>query len=376
MDPSNERSSAERPNTIGLGQRHLNELLDILDGCDEPAGALLKRKYARWSYRLLAVTLRIEHPGGSVTECAVATRNLSAGGISLLHSSFVFPGSKCTVEFHHPRDGLMSIPATVSSCSHISGVVHELGVQFHELIKVCEFLECGPFDECFSLEKIDPARLRGRVLLVSPTELDHVIVTHFLQHTGVRLTTVKSAEEALAEARQGFDVILSALHMEDVSGADLVQSLRDAEVHTPTILMSADKSPRARLLLRDARPNAFLAKPLTDKVFLCALAEFLVVGSNREDASGAAMAGASELTDSVVGEMVKLADQLADDDTQRCQILALEAKGTAPCFGFTIIASAAGAAAEALTSTHSIELSKAALTDLVMACRQAHNSAA
>jgi len=378
MATPKDNENAGRPNTLGLNQRHLDDLLDILDAKDgEPS---VRRNYARWPFRLQTVNLKIKHPGGTETELSVAARNLSAQGISLLHSSFVFPGSKCTIELPHPRCGTVTIQAKIARCAHIRGVLHELGVVFNEVINVREFIERDELAECFSLEKIDPTKLEGRVLLVSASELDHRIIKHFLRETCLRVTTAVTADEALAAAREGCDVILAELHGEEVCGGVLIPMLRDAGVQTPAILMSSDTSPRARLQFRNAHADAFLAKPLTDETLMRGLAEFLVMDNDRDDAHGAAMAGASELANSFAGELTKQAERLekamAESDSERCLALALELKGTAPCLGFDKVGRAATGAAEALTSTQCVEQSKSALDDLVMSCRRAQASAA
>lgn len=372
MAGSHETKQAGRPNTIGLNERLLDDLLDILDAGEAEANK--RREYARWPFRMQSVSLKIEHPGGSSAEFTVAARNLSAGGMSLLHSSFVFPGSSCTVELPHPRRGVVPIKATIARCSHIRGIVHEIGLVFGEQINVREFIASEELDECFSIEKIDPEQLEGRLLLISPSELDHRIIKHFLRETLMRVSTASNAEEALQQAREGCDIILVELHMDEVSGAELVPMLRDAGIQTPTILMSSDTSPRARVQVRNAQADAFLAKPLTDESLMRGLAEFLVMDRERDEGSGDAIAGAAGLAQSFTKELTRQADQLeqaiAEKNIERCQALALELKGTAPCLGFDKIGKAASAAAEALTSTHSVELSKIALDDLVMTCRR------
>lgn len=377
MAESREHDKAGRPNTLRLTKRHLDDLLDILDAKEgEPR---IQRNYARWPFRLQTINLKIRHPGGTETELIVAARNLSAQGMSLLHSSFVYPGSKCSIDLPRPRCGTICIQAKIAWCSHVRGVLHELGVVFDEIINVREFIERDELDECFSIEKVDPAKLEGRLLLVSQSELDHRIIKHFLRETCLRVSTAETAEEALTIAREGCDVILAELDGDDISGAELIPMLRNAGVQTPAILMSSDTSPRARLLYRNAQADAFLTKPLSDETLMRGLAEFLVLGNDR-DTPGVPIEGASDLARSLAGEFTKQAERLEEamtaDNPRQCLTLALELKGTAPCLGFDKIGKAASAAAEDLISTESIEQSKLALDDLVMTCRRAQVSSA
>ena len=75
---------------------------------------------------------------------ALAPRNISCTGISLLHGKFVYGGTNCVV-------GLVALDAQVVPtrgkviwCRLITGRVHELGVQFDEPIDVSEFVDQPP----------------------------------------------------------------------------------------------------------------------------------------------------------------------------------------------------------------------------------------
>src|SRR5687768_12470301 len=70
--------------------RHILDKLDKLQSA-EP----FERSDERFPYRRRGVELEVEHIGGTSSRLRVWTRNLSAGGISLLHGSFVHPGSRC-----------------------------------------------------------------------------------------------------------------------------------------------------------------------------------------------------------------------------------------------------------------------------------------
>ena len=69
-----------------------------------------------------------------------------------------------------------------------------------------------------------------RVVLVEPSRLQSRIVRGYLREIGVEaVSPTDSGAEALAIARSGgADVILSAMHLADMTGLDLAQALRDS----------------------------------------------------------------------------------------------------------------------------------------------------
>jgi len=76
------------------------------------------------------------------------------------------------------------------------------------------------FDECYSLEQIKPELLKGHLLLVTPSELDHRIIKHYLRETCLSVTIAVTGDEALAAARERCDVVLIELNDDEFNGED------------------------------------------------------------------------------------------------------------------------------------------------------------
>ena len=107
-EPRHTAKSTERPNTIGMEAHHLDVLLNHLDTpADNKANT--NRTYARWPFRRTAIKVNIFHPGGSEVSLKLACRNLSRGGVGVLHTAYIHPGSTCTVE----------LPNETGSCDRI-----------------------------------------------------------------------------------------------------------------------------------------------------------------------------------------------------------------------------------------------------------------
>lgn len=378
MGGSHEPTSTGRPNSIGLSERNLKDLLDILDASTGKVGT--RRTFARWPFRVRAVAVRIKQPGGTHSDLELAGRNLSAGGMSLLHCSFMFPGSKCTVSLPTPDGSIVTVDGTVARCSHIRGVLHEIGIKFDKNIRVRDYVMHDDFEECFSLEQIEPEQLTGHLLLVTPCEIDHRIIKHYLRETCLSVSIATTAGEALVAACNRCDVILIELCDDDFNGYKLVPELRSAGVLVPVILMSSDTSQRARALYRISQADSFLVKPLTDLSLMRGLAEYLVVSKDLEEQEDAGRAGATELADSFAHELGRQAglieQAIARGDCNRCLALVLKLQGTAPCLGFGAIGRAARAAVESMSSSGDLKQCTAVLADLITACQQAQKSEA
>jgi len=61
--------------------------------------------------------------------------------------------------------------------------------------------------------------------------------------------------------RDSFDAIILDLRLPDVSGLEVLRSLRAAEIHTPILVLSGDVSTEARVAVLKAGADDFLPKP-------------------------------------------------------------------------------------------------------------------
>ena len=185
---------AGRPNTLGLRGRDLANLLDEFDIAD-PIGNS-QRDFVRWPFRYASLTVKLIHPGGNATSIRVACRNLSRGGMSLLHSAYLHPGTRCTVFLPHPALGEVPIDGWVVRCTHRSGMVHELGIAFSKHLDVRIFVPTLRND-MFTLERVDPALLAGTLLYVDDCENSLKIFEHHLRDSALNIS-VRTLQRKLA----------------------------------------------------------------------------------------------------------------------------------------------------------------------------------
>lgn len=103
------------------------------------------------------------------------------------------------------------------------------------------------------------------VLLVEPSSTQHRIIAGHLQQLGVpNLDWVQTAADALLRMEEVEpDLVISAMHLPDMTGTDLVQNLRlnEALQHIPFMLISSETDVRYLTPLRQAGVIAILPKP-------------------------------------------------------------------------------------------------------------------
>src|SRR5260221_14296029 len=79
---------------------------------------------------------------------------------------------------------------------------------------------------------------------------------------GFRVTSVRTGREALdALAKSKFDAVLSDVYMPDVSGLELVETLRAANANLPIVLMTAQGSLETAVDAVARGANDFIGKP-------------------------------------------------------------------------------------------------------------------
>lgn len=342
----NNDAATGRPNSLGLRGRELAALLDQLDSGD--GGSY--RTYLRWAFRRETISIELHQPGGSTARVDMVARNLSAGGMSLLHSAFVYPNTKVLVRLPGVSAGFVDVRGKVARCLHVQGRVHEVGVQFDEPVEMRSFTAGDLFDGCFSMDKVDPEKLEGRVLIVDESEIDRRIVHHLLRKTSLRLVDASTLEEAEAELRKGVNLVFAEA---SVGNGGLIRALRNTAGATPIVAMSADSSASALSRIRGMGADALLPKPIDPNSLLRVLGEFLIVrGSSQEQPASKGGFGDASLRPMVMAELSKLGAALeqciSSDKAEEAHKLALRVKSLAPVAGLEGLAAIAGEAAEAI----------------------------
>ncbi|MFG0327187.1 MAG: response regulator [Phycisphaerales bacterium JB037] len=367
--------SSARANTLGLDGRALDSLLEHLDQVGD--GTKSKREFVRMEFRKKSLPLKLTQAQGQSVVLRVVCRNLSRGGMAVLHNAFVHPGTKCATVLNHARSGSTVITGEVVRCQHRGGTVHELGVRFDREIDVRAFVTIDPFSDSFSLERVNPEELKGCIVHAEESEMDRRLIQHFLRETQLRIRPAATQEEAFTLVQQGCDLLLSEYYLREGNGGELIRSLRESGDATPAIILTADASMTGRSDSLSIGADAFLNKPITQDLLLRSLGEYLLV--DRESAKQRQQIVASSDTGKLAKEFAEqlrtIADELEErmheDDATACRSICLKVHGLAPSLGFREIGELAEAAADALTATRSVSDSIQQLRQLRTACARA-----
>jgi hypothetical protein len=133
----------------------LKEVLDELDRA-KTLQQQERRKYQRIGYRCMRIVLIVKESGGEVAFMAAA-RNVSQGGVSLLHRQMLYPAEQCRIVLPLPDNRSLLVRARVMRCRFIQGILHEIGVRFERPIKpeeLGEILRMGEDSLNASVERV------------------------------------------------------------------------------------------------------------------------------------------------------------------------------------------------------------------------------
>lgn len=372
-------ASGERQNTLGAQNRGLDTLLDEMDRRAE-GGQSANRSQVRWPFRHGSIAMTLVQPDGGEVRLSLACRNLSVGGMSVLHNSFLHPGTQAMVELPRATQGIAHVKGRIVRCSHVRGTIHEIGIKFDELINLREFKQSDPFEAALAFENVRPQDLSGTILHIDPSQLDRQIVRHLLRETSLSVRGCESVEEAMPHIERGCDLIICEFNLVDQDAATLSLSLRSEGHLQPIIVVSANRSQAAVDMVRRSPIDVFLDKPVQADRLMSAIAEFLAPDSRRQEAKGVEPnEDMRELATAFARTLGDYADKLEAAITARDPDevfhLATQLRGTALSLGFHKVGNVAVELTDILGRGESLESAGRAVRKLAMACRQSRHAA-
>lgn len=296
-----------RLNSLGIGASVLDAMLDRLDAAEGQARGPRKREHARWPFRKISIELEVQHPGGSATRLKVATRNLSRGGMSLLHSMYLHAKSRCTVHLPTNSGETRAIAASIARCTHRGGCVHEVGLRFDHPIDLRDFYDRKTAVRMVSLERVDPMLLTGVAVCCTRSESEFNLVRSLMQDTRISLRRVSPNELAVLERLDGASLLILGQSQDEGTGTQLLRQLRERGVGVGAMLLAADIDALAEEGFFDIADVALAATPITREAFQASVAEILLVrtgageyrssGSSDDTVSWSARVALQELRD-------------------------------------------------------------------------------
>jgi DNA-binding NtrC family response regulator len=102
----------------------------------------------------------------------------------------------------------------------------------------------------------------GRVLVVEDQEIERRAISQLLKAEGLTVFGAESADKALGYVDENIDVVLSDLHMGDVSGIDLLQLWKKRQPDTQFIVMTGHDSSKVAVEAMKSGAFDYVTKPV------------------------------------------------------------------------------------------------------------------
>ncbi len=369
----------------GKQEEQLQALLDRLDAKDAADNGKSGRRSARITYRRSGVGLLVHHPGGSITERTVLTRDLSAGGLSFIHGGYLHVGTRCDVTLNRYIGGEDTVRGQVQHCDHIAGSWHTVGVKFDRRIFPKLYLDPENAN-VLEVDARNPQTVSGRVLLLDDNELDRRLMQHHLRRTKIELTGVSKlseACEALANqsAKNPFVLAIVDLNLAgdeaDVPAEEVVRRVLDVAV--PRVAACTAESNQETLRrVREAGACGILSKPYDAEKLIASVAGWLA-NSGGASSDGekihSTVSSQAEMRPMVVDFVNNAASLCSDlqsavtsDNLAKCRALCVSLRGGGTSFGFTPVTEAAAEAVVSLDATMSVAEAAVAIQRLQDIC--------
>ena len=133
-------NNAEGLSTLKLKPNEQEIITTFLE--DRSRTSERRRAVRRYRYMNPAgLVIHVSHPGGTVVPYRVAPRDLSEQGMGFLHGNFLYPGSACRIELRGKDGKPQRIIARIARCEHVTGRVHDVGIEFEKPIEIASFVD-------------------------------------------------------------------------------------------------------------------------------------------------------------------------------------------------------------------------------------------
>lgn len=365
--------------SVRLSQRDLEQLLSDLNRSQQASPSASKRKARRWTVPLSKAVCSVLDSGKRLQHHLVVPRNLSTGGIAVLMGAFVYAGTRCTVTLRRLDGKGQPINGVVVRCQHLKGHLHDIGVKFDAPISARDFIDFGD-QHSFSVESVDPSKLKGSVLIIEDSRADQRLYAHHFKGSGLELQFAQDGETGLQSLSDLPDLLFTDYQLPDMTGIDVITRARAKGYAGPIVLITAEVNPLLRSAALKAGASEMLAKPFTAALLLQAAAEYLMsVDGEGPKASAAKMvsnadekAASREMVEDYVSDLQSAADQIGAaierDAFHDVRALVLQVKGSAATYGFEALTRIASDTARTLDACQSVQESMTDLQRLMASC--------
>jgi DNA-binding response OmpR family regulator len=337
----------QRIHELSEGDR--TELLTKLDASAPREDS--RRASVRLDYRITDIPLSIDHPSGGSNRFLVYGRNISRGGLGVLHGGFIHVGSKCCVLLRQVEGPPLAVRGAIRHCRLVAGSWHELGIVFEKEINPRAILGTAMCDEHQTGEAYAGERAESGAILVSdPVEPERLLLADRLTARGYDIVEASTPGGTLdAVQRMQTDLVLLGTTTVGKQELRLIERLRETGFKQPITLLAADTNPAVTLRAIEAGVTNVVSRPYELDTLVAGMRIALGQQSADEPLRSTALIqpGMQTHLTRFVKHVRRLGEQIrkahAKNETEELRRLCLELKGSGGTFGFAELTVAAAA---------------------------------
>ncbi|MEM9372564.1 MAG: response regulator [Planctomycetota bacterium] len=263
-------------NSLGMGPATYERLLEKLAEDADTGRPSASRQFTRIPLQDPFVRVAVENDSGMKRDMVLACRNLSRGGVGLLHSSFMYPDTTVIVYLTRFDGKPVGNRGRVVRVEHRGGVVHEIGIKFEREINPRDYLSNDITEAIPTLENVSAGSLKGDVVFATDNEQTVASIREALLETSLNFKIVADAASLEEELAGQPGMVLIDLELGDVSGPEFIKQLRVRGVNCPIALLGGANDELARSMIRVCGADALLRCPIVHGELLRTLGEFLL----------------------------------------------------------------------------------------------------
>lgn len=320
-----------------------------------------RRAHPRLPFSASQILATVAHPGGTVSELVVACRNLSGGGVAILHRGFLYAGTACEILLPLMTGGKKAVTGRVVRCDHCESNLHEVGIALDQSIDPREFLDVGVDCPELNDKPMLMPDLRGRVLHLGTDTLDFALFQHQTEGTSLETRSCREPDEAPALLRKTVhDVVFCDLPLEGANAIEVLRALRNSGYRGPIIVASAERNLCRLQRYKKAGADDVLLKPFSPTALLRVLSQSVgtvthLTCSNEPIRStlptdSALMPLVAEFVYTAQSTAAALREAAETENLERLRELCLRLQGKGASFGFKVLTEVAAEAVDALNT--------------------------
>ena len=365
-------------NSLSVDGALYHRLLAKLDDCPSKGAPNPSRVYRRLQYAHPNLCIHIESDSHNSRALVVASRNLSQGGASFLHSSYMYPGTLLTIDLVNNSGKIVPRRGTITRCEHRGGRVHEIGVKFDKEVSLREFLHQNPETLLYAWEKVNEQEMKISVMIYSQQAEFSSLMREYLQDTSLRYTFAKTEEEA-SEKYTDQDMLICHLCDETPDMPETIRKMRLNGFKNPIILMGCPKSSIETLLLSAYGIDMAIPLPSNQQTVLGSIAEYVFNDWTPESLESVRSCVSPESKKQLAIELAKtgvaLNQQISTRDQQAIQSSCHRVGMIAPLLGKNALKTAVDNLAERLNVEGSVEELTPELSEISSICKSSRSAA-